>query len=135
MTLPIQSTGKAVLAVPVAAVSIAGDGTSRVEVEDAPSKPTRFVTVIPGLAAEGYVEITPTIGQRLVEGDLVVVGTQGATDLTVTTDAADSPDTSIADTSVPDSSTADSFAPDSSTADSSTATTRATAAGAAESTP
>ena len=125
MTLPIQSTGKAVLAVPIAAVSIAGDGSSRVEVEDTASKPTRFVTVIPGLAAEGYVEITPIAGQRLVEGDLVVVGTQGATDLTVTTDAAASPDSSAAASS-PDSSTAAGAAessPDSSTA-----------AGAAEST-
>ena len=123
VTLPIQSTGKAVLAVPIAAVSIAGDGTSRVEVEDTASKPTRFVTVIPGLAAEGYVEITPIAGQRLVEGDLVVVGTQGATDLTVTTDAAASPDSASPDSSTADSSTADSSAPDLSTA-----------AGAAEST-
>ena len=86
VTLPIKSTGKAVLAVPIAAVSVAGDGTSRVEVEDSPARPTRFVTVTPGLAAEGFVEVTPVGGQKLTEGDLVVVGTQGSTDLTVTTD-------------------------------------------------
>ncbi len=86
VTLPIKSTGQAVLAVPVAAVSIAGDGSSRIEVEDAPERPTRFVTVVPGLAAEGYVEISPVAGARLREGDLAVVGSSGAQDLTVTSD-------------------------------------------------
>lgn len=98
VTLPIQSTGKAVLAVPVAAVSIAGDGTSRVEVEDAPDKPTRFVTVLPGLAADGYVEVTPAGGGALAEGNLVVVGSSGASDLTATADTTDTTaDTSAAD--------------------------------------
>ena len=89
VTLPIQSTGTSVLAVPVAAVSVAGDGSSRIEIEDDPSKPTRFVTVTPGLAAEGFVEITPVNGGRVAEGDLVVVGSEGSSDLTVTTDAPD----------------------------------------------
>lgn len=92
VTLPIQSTGTSVLAVPVAAVSVAGDGSSRIEIEDDPAKPTRFVTVTPGLAAEGYVEITPVGGGRVSEGDLVVVGREGASDLTVTTDGADAAD-------------------------------------------
>ena len=92
VTLPIQSTGTSVLAVPVAAVSVAGDGSSRIEIEDDPAKPTRFVTVTPGLAAEGYVEITPVGGGRVSEGDLVVVGSEGASDLTVTTDGADAAD-------------------------------------------
>ncbi len=108
VTLPIQSTGTSVLAVPVAAVSVAGDGSSRIEIEDDPANPTRFVTVTPGLAAEGYVEITPVGGGRVSEGDLVVVGTEGASDLTVTTDAAD---TTPSDTSAPDDSAADGTAP------------------------
>ena len=89
VTLPIQSTGTSVLAVPVAAVSVAGDGSSRIEIEDDPATPTRFVTVKPGLAAEGYVEITPVGGGRVSEGDLVVVGSAGTSDLTVTTDSTD----------------------------------------------
>ena len=88
-TPSIQSTGTSVLAVPVAAVSVAGDGSSRIEIEDDPATPTRFVTVKPGLAAEGYVEITPVGGGRVSEGDLVVVGSAGTSDLTVTTDSTD----------------------------------------------
>ena len=68
------------LAVPVAALSVAADGTSRVEVEDAQDKPTRYVTVNPGLAAEGMVAVTSVKG-ALVDGAQVVVGSKGATDL------------------------------------------------------
>jgi Putative peptidoglycan binding domain len=80
LTIPISSTGKAVLAVPVAAVSIAADGSSRVEVEDDPNKPTRFVTVRTGLAAEGFVEVTP-VGGKLDVGTQVVVGNRDGTAL------------------------------------------------------
>jgi Putative peptidoglycan binding domain len=80
LTIPISSTGKAVLAVPVAAVSIAADGSSRVEVEDDPNKPTRFVTVLTGLAAEGFVEVTP-VGGQLAVGIQVVVGNRDGTAL------------------------------------------------------
>ena len=97
------------LAVPVAAVSVAGDGSSRIEIEDEPAKPTRFVTVTPGLAAEGYVEITPVAGGRVTEGDLVVVGSEGASDLTVTTDATDT--TPPPDTTALDDTAADGTAP------------------------
>ncbi len=99
VTLPIKSTGTSVLAVPVAAVSVAGDGSSRIEIEDDPAKPTRFVTVTPGLAADGYVEITPVGGGRVREGDLVVVGSEGASDLSVTTDATE--ETAESDTGPP----------------------------------
>ena len=112
VTLPIQSTGQAVLAVPVAAVSIAGDGSSRIEIEDAPQRPTRFVTVVPGLAAEGYVEITPVAGARLREGDLAVVGSAGAQDLTVTSDTTTAERPS-ADTTSVDASANSSSAPSS----------------------
>jgi hypothetical protein len=80
LTIPISSTGKAVLAVPVAAVSIAADGTSRVEVEQDPNKPSRFVTVRTGLAAEGFVEVTPISGELKV-GTQVVVGNRDGTAL------------------------------------------------------
>jgi Putative peptidoglycan binding domain len=73
LTIPIRSTGKAVMAVPVAAVSIAADGASRVEVESAPGAATTFVRVRTGLAAEGYVEVTPLDG-KLAAGSQVVVG-------------------------------------------------------------
>jgi Putative peptidoglycan binding domain len=73
LTIPIRSTGKAVIAVPVAAVSIAADGASRVEVESTPGTATTFVRVRTGLAAEGYVEVTPLDG-KLAAGSQVVVG-------------------------------------------------------------
>jgi cell shape-determining protein MreC len=57
-------------------VSAAADGTIRVEVEDDPAKPTRYVTVTAGLRAEGYVEVTAKSG-TLNPGDLVVTGTKG----------------------------------------------------------
>lgn len=107
--LPIQSTGTSVLAVPVAAVSVAGDGSSRIEIEDDPAKPTRFVTVTPGLAAEGYVEITPVGTGQVTEGDLVVVGSEGASDLTVTTDATDTSPPS--DTTAPEDTVTEGTAP------------------------
>lgn len=73
LTIPIESTGKAVLAVPVAGVSVAADGSSRIEIEDSPVKPTRFVRVRTGISAEGFVAVIPIEG-ALKAGDLVVVG-------------------------------------------------------------
>jgi multidrug efflux pump subunit AcrA (membrane-fusion protein) len=75
VTIPVSSTGGKVLAVPTAAVSAAIDGTTRVEVEDAPGAPTRLVQVTAGLRAEGYVQITPTKPSEIKEGDTVVTGT------------------------------------------------------------
>jgi hypothetical protein len=65
-----------VLAVPVAGVSVAGDGSSRVEVEQQGGG-TRTVAVTPGLAANGLVAVEPVRG-GLSPGDRVIVGT-GAT--------------------------------------------------------
>ncbi len=96
LSIPISSTGKAVLAVPVAAVSIAADGTSRVEVEDDPNKPSRFVTVRTGLAAEGFVEVEPIEG-KLEVGAQVVVGNRDGTALEGVIETNDlSSDTTIA---------------------------------------
>jgi Putative peptidoglycan binding domain len=72
LTIIVSSTEGDVLAVPVAALSVAADGSSRVQVEELDGS-TRFVTVTPGLAAKGLVAITPD--GELAEGDLVVVGT------------------------------------------------------------
>jgi hypothetical protein len=96
LTFPVRSTDTEVLAVPVAALSVAADGTSRVEVEDSPSTPTRFVTVTPGLAAEGKVAVTVVVGSSggLKEGDLVVVGAASTTDISGSSEAAPAAETS-----------------------------------------
>jgi hypothetical protein len=64
-----------VLVVPVTALSVGADGSSRVQVRRGGGG-TEFVTVNPGLAAEGLVEVRPVDG-GLEPGDLVVVGTGG----------------------------------------------------------
>jgi hypothetical protein len=74
LTIAIRSTKGQVLAVPVSAVSLGGDGRSRVKVHSAGR--TRLVTVVPGLAAGGLVEVRPADGQQLGRGDLVIVGTK-----------------------------------------------------------
>jgi hypothetical protein len=75
VTIPIESTRGAVLAVPVSALSLSADGSSRVQAES--DGRLEYVTVMPGLSAGGYVEITPADG-KLVPGQLVVVGYKGA---------------------------------------------------------
>lgn len=72
VTIPVNSTGGEVLAVPAAALSATADGSTRVEVEGADGE-LRSVKVEPGLSAGGLVEITP-VDESLTEGDLVVVG-------------------------------------------------------------
>ena len=72
ITIPISSTGGEVLAVPLAAVSAAADGGARVEVEYSDGT-TVLIEVSTGLAASGYVAVTPIDGE-LAEGDRVVVG-------------------------------------------------------------
>lgn len=75
--VPIGATEGAVLVVPLAALTAGPGGESRVEVVESGAKDkdpkTRLVVVETGLAAEGYVEITPKQGE-LDEGALVVVG-------------------------------------------------------------
>ena len=71
MTIPVQSTGGPVTAVPVSALSLAADGTSRVQVEN--NGLLEFITVKPGLAADGFVEVNPIDG-RLQPGQVVVIG-------------------------------------------------------------
>lgn len=73
ITIPVETTGGDVLAVPAAAISATADGSSQVRVVEEDGA-TRFVTVIPGLSSAGLVQITPSDGS-LEEGDRVVVGT------------------------------------------------------------
>ena len=72
LTIPIESTKGAVFAVPTSALSLAADGTSRVQVQGN-NRALEYVVVKPGLAADGYVEVTPVDG-ALAPGQLVVVG-------------------------------------------------------------
>jgi hypothetical protein len=75
-TISVKTTEGEVLAVPVAALSMASDGTTRVQVKP-PQGPPRYVTVEPGLAAKGLVAVSPVQGE-LGPGDLVVVGATGS---------------------------------------------------------
>jgi hypothetical protein len=72
----VSSTGGAVLAVPLAALTAGPGGESRVEVM-ADDGTTALVEVETGLAAGGYVEVTGAGGAALAEGDLVVIGESG----------------------------------------------------------
>ncbi len=73
LTIPIQSTQGAVTVVPMSALSLAADGTSRVQIEK--DGALEYMTVTPGLSADGFVEVTPVDGQ-LAPGQRVVVGYQ-----------------------------------------------------------
>jgi peptidoglycan hydrolase-like protein with peptidoglycan-binding domain len=76
LTITVSSTEGEVLTVPIAALSVAADGTSRVQVRERGT--TRTVTVNPGLAAKGMVQVTPIKG-TLAAGDFVVAGKGSAT--------------------------------------------------------
>jgi hypothetical protein len=82
LTIAVKSTEEAVLTVPVTALSVGADGSARVQVRR-PGGHSEYVTVVPGLAAQGLVEIRPE-GGRLEPGDLVIVGAGGALDAGVT---------------------------------------------------
>jgi hypothetical protein len=71
LTIPVKSTGGAVTVVPVSALSLAADGTSRIQVENAGT--LEYIVVEPGLSADGYVEVN-FVNRTLALGQLVVVG-------------------------------------------------------------
>lgn len=71
LTIPVKSTGGAVNVVPLSALSLAADGTSRVQISNGGA--LAFVVVEPGLSADGFVEVTAVDG-ALTTGQLVVVG-------------------------------------------------------------
>jgi hypothetical protein len=75
LTIAVESTGDAVLTVPVTALSVGADGSARVQVQR-PGGRREYVEVAPGLAAKGLVEVRPIQG-RLEAGDLAVVGMGG----------------------------------------------------------
>lgn len=74
LSIEVESTASEVLAVPVSALSLASDGTTRVQVIDSGGR-SRTVTVEPGLTANGFAEVRPQKGE-LSEGDRVLVGTK-----------------------------------------------------------
>lgn len=71
VTIPVNPTDQAQLTVPVSAVSLAADGSSRLQRSVAGK--LEFVPVTTGLAADGFVVVTPLSG-TLAAGDRVVVG-------------------------------------------------------------
>jgi peptidoglycan hydrolase-like protein with peptidoglycan-binding domain len=73
ITVPIESTDRARLTVPVSALSLGPDGGSRVR-RSAEGR-LSWIPVEAGLSADGYVVVTPTEG-TLEPGDMVVVGVE-----------------------------------------------------------
>jgi peptidoglycan hydrolase-like protein with peptidoglycan-binding domain len=73
LTLTVESTGGAVTAVPISALTLAADGRSRLQVANNGS--LEFVVVEPGLSADGFVEVAPIEG-TLEAGQMVVIGFQ-----------------------------------------------------------
>jgi peptidoglycan hydrolase-like protein with peptidoglycan-binding domain len=74
LTIAVKSTAGRVLAVPVSTLSVGGGGNARLQLRRGGR--THFVTVVPGLAARGLVEVRPIGRQRLAAGDEVVVSTR-----------------------------------------------------------
>lgn len=75
VTITAASTEDESLVVPLAAVSSAANGTTRVSVVDSVNDVTPVdVDVEAGLSADGFVAVTPTEPDALAQGDLVVVG-------------------------------------------------------------
>jgi hypothetical protein len=74
LSIAVKSTKGEVLAVPASALSVGGDGNSRLQVRRGAR--TQLVTVVPGLAAAGLVEVRPTGAEQLGAGDLVIVGSR-----------------------------------------------------------
>jgi hypothetical protein len=71
LTIPVESTGGVVTAVPISALSLAADGTSRVQIDNNGS--LEYVVVEPGLSADGFVAVT-AVDSTLTAGQLVVIG-------------------------------------------------------------
>lgn len=71
ITIPVKSSAAKALVVPVGALTLAPDGTSRVNVDR--NGRLEPLTVVPGLVADGYVVVTPE-GGSLAPGDQVAVG-------------------------------------------------------------
>jgi hypothetical protein len=72
VTITAASTSGKVLVVPLAAVSSAADGSTRVQVKLADGG-LRVTQVDVGVSADGFVEVRPTGDAELRPGDAVVV--------------------------------------------------------------
>ena len=57
--------------VPLSALSLAPDGSSRIQVQVGDA--LEYINVTPGLSADGFVEIIPVDGE-ITAGQLVVIG-------------------------------------------------------------
>lgn len=95
LSIAVQSTKGKVLAVPIGALSVAADGTSRVQIDRGGGR-SRFVTVVPGLAAQGFVEVRQTGKDALRERDLVVIGSGAAAATKAPTGAGSDPGSATA---------------------------------------
>jgi len=71
ITIPLKSTNGKVTAVPVSALSLSTDGQSRIQVEG--NGGLEYVVVNPGMAADGYVEVS-SADANLTPGQMVVIG-------------------------------------------------------------
>jgi hypothetical protein len=71
LTIAVKSTAGRVLAVPVSTLSVGGSGDARLQLRRGGR--TELVTVVPGLAARGLVEVRPAGNARLAAGDQVIV--------------------------------------------------------------
>ena len=103
LTIPVESSGGKVLTVPVSALTLAADNSSRVQKQVGTT--TEFVTVKPGLSAKGFVAVTPTVGELKV-GDMVVIGSNQPNpvdSLPVTSDSVTT-DSTVASTNTADTS-------------------------------
>jgi peptidoglycan hydrolase-like protein with peptidoglycan-binding domain len=89
LTIAVKSTKDAVLVVPVTALSVGADGNARLQVQRGGGL-SQYVTVEPGLAAQGLVEVRPVNG-RLDAGDLVVAGTRDGSQTSPADSAATDP--------------------------------------------
>jgi len=74
VTITAASTDTAELVVPLAAVSSAANGITRVSIVTDPNATPIDVAVEAGLSADGFVAVTPLDPDSLHEGDLVVTG-------------------------------------------------------------
>jgi multidrug efflux pump subunit AcrA (membrane-fusion protein) len=74
VTITAAATDGEVLVVPLAAVSSAADGSTRVSILGSANGSPVEVAVTAGLSADGFVAIEPVEPGSLAAGDLVVVG-------------------------------------------------------------
>lgn len=93
VTVVSATSGKAVLVVPVAAITADTSRQDRVTVY-AGENDTRVVPVIAGVSGAGFVQVTPLDAEALSAGDRVVVGVNGETTASAAPDPGASPATS-----------------------------------------